>query len=81
MVNIPLSDEGDADLPPTPSTQFDNYTVSSSDTTGLNETRPELRLLQNAVDLSIQNTKTYSFTLYASCTSYCWLFRIKSESL
>mgnify|MGYP000010226408 FL=1 len=55
--DIPLSDEGDADLPPTPSTQFDNYTVSSSDTTGLNEARPELRLLQNAVDLSIQNTK------------------------
>lgn len=44
--DIPLSDEGDTDLPPTPSTQFDKYTVSSSDTTGLNETRPELRLLQ-----------------------------------
>ena len=34
-----------------------------------------------AVDLSIQEYQTYSFTLYASCTSYCWLFRIKSESL
>ena len=55
--DILLSDEGDVDLPPTPSTQFDNYTVSSSDTTGLNEARPELRLLQNAVDMSIQNTK------------------------
>ena len=55
--DIQLSDEGDADLPPTPSTQFDNYTVSSSDTTGLNEARPELRLLQNAVDMSKQNTK------------------------
>ena len=55
--DILLSDEGDVDLPPTPATQYDNYAVSSSDTTGLNEARPELRLLQNAVDLSIQNTK------------------------
>ena len=55
--DIPLSDEGDADLPPTPSTQFDNYIIPASDSTRLNETRPELRLLQNAVDMSKQNTK------------------------
>ncbi|WP_455097681.1 TolC family protein [Prevotella jejuni] len=55
--DIQLSDEGDADLPPTPSTQFDNYIIPASDSTRLNETRPELRLLQNAVDMSKQNTK------------------------
>ena len=55
--DIPLSDERDADLPPTPSTQFDNYIIPASDSTRLNETRPELRLLQNAVDMSKQNTK------------------------
>jgi len=55
--DIQLSDERDADLPPTPSTQFDNYIISASDSTRLNETRPELRLLQNAVDMSKQNTK------------------------
>ena len=55
--DIQLSDERDADLPPTPSTQFDNYIIPASDSTRLNETRPELRLLQNAVDMSKQNTK------------------------
>ncbi len=55
--DIQLSDERDADLSPTPSTQFDNYTILASDSTRLNETRPELRLLQNAVDMSKQNTK------------------------
>ena len=45
------------DLSPTPSTQFDNYIIPASDSTRLNETRPELRLLQNAVDMSKQNTK------------------------
>ncbi len=55
--DIQLSDERDADLSPTPSTQFDNYTIPASDSTRLNETRPELRLLQNAVDMSKQNTK------------------------
>ena len=55
--DIQLSDEGDADLPPTPSTQFDNYIIPASESTRLNETRPELRLLQNAVDMSKQNTK------------------------
>ena len=55
--DIQLSDEGDADLPPTPSTQFDNYMPSASDTTRLMESRPELRLLQNAIDMSKQNTK------------------------
>ena len=55
--DIQLSDERDADLPPTPSTQFDNYIIPTSDSTRLNETRPELRLLQNAVDMSKQNTK------------------------
>ena len=55
--DIQLSDEGDADLPPTPSTQCDNYIIPASDSTRLNETRPELRLLQNAVDMSKQNTK------------------------
>ena len=55
--DIQLSDERDADLPPTPSAQFDNYTIPASDSTRLNETRPELRLLQNAVDMSKQNTK------------------------
>ena len=55
--DIQLSDEREADLPPTPSTQFDNYIIPASDSTRLNETRPELRLLQNAVDMSKQNTK------------------------
>ena len=55
--DIQLSDERDADLSPTPSTQFDNYIIPASDSTRLNETRPELRLLQNAVDMSKQNTK------------------------
>lgn len=55
--DIQLSDERDADRPPTPSTQFDNYIIPASDSTRLNETRPELRLLQNAVDMSKQNTK------------------------
>ncbi len=55
--DIQLSDERDADLPPTPSTQFDNNIIPASDSTRLNETRPELRLLQNAVDMSKQNTK------------------------
>ena len=55
--DIQLSDERDADLPPTPSTQFDNYIIPASDSTRLNETRPELRLLQNVVDMSKQNTK------------------------
>ena len=55
--DIQLSDERDADLPPTPSTLFDNYIIPASDSTRLNETRPELRLLQNAVDMSKQNTK------------------------
>ena len=55
--DIQLFDEREADLPPTPSTQFDNYTILASDSTRLNETRPELRLLQNAVDMSKQNTK------------------------
>ena len=55
--DIQLSDERDADLPPTPSTQFNNYIIPASDSTRLNETRPELRLLQNAVDMSKQNTK------------------------
>ena len=55
--DIQLSDERDADLPPTPSAQFDNYIIPASDSTRLNETRPELRLLQNAVDMSKQNTK------------------------
>ncbi len=55
--DIQLSDEGDADFSPTSSTRFDNYTVSTSDSTSLDEARPELRLLQNAVDLSKQNTK------------------------
>ena len=55
--DIQLSDERDADLSPTPSTQFDNYIIPASDNTRLNETRPELRLLQNAVDMSKQNTK------------------------
>lgn len=55
--DIQLSDERDADLPPTPSTQFDNYIIPASDSTRLNETRPELRLLQNAVDMSKQITK------------------------
>ncbi len=54
--DIQLSDEREADLPPTPSTQFDNYIIPASDSTRLNETRPELRLLQNAVDMSKQNT-------------------------
>lgn len=55
--DIQLSDEREADLPPTPSTQFDNYIIPASDSTRLNEIRPELRLLQNAVDMSKQNTK------------------------
>ena len=55
--DIQLYDEREADLPPTPSTQFDNYIIPASDSTRLNETRPELRLLQNAVDMSKQNTK------------------------
>ena len=55
--DIQLSDERETDLPPTPSTQFDNYIIPASDSTRLNETRPELRLLQNAVDMSKQNTK------------------------
>lgn len=55
--DIQLSDEREADLSPTPSTQFDNYIIPASDSTRLNETRPELRLLQNAVDMSKQNTK------------------------
>lgn len=55
--DIQLSDEREAALPPTPSTQFDNYIIPASDSTRLNETRPELRLLQNAVDMSKQNTK------------------------
>ena len=55
--DIQLSDERDVDLSPTPSTQFDNYIIPASDSTRLNETRPELRLLQNAVDMSKQNTK------------------------
>lgn len=55
--DIQLSDERDADLSPTPSTQFDNYIIPASDSTRLNETRPELRLLQNAVDMGKQNTK------------------------
>ena len=55
--DIQLSDEREADLPPTPSTQFDNYIIPATDSTRLNETRPELRLLQNAVDMSKQNTK------------------------
>lgn len=55
--DIQLSDEREANLPPTPSTQFDNYIIPASDSTRLNETRPELRLLQNAVDMSKQNTK------------------------
>ena len=55
--DIQLSDERDADLPPTPSTQFNNYIIPASDSTRLNETRPELRLLQNVVDMSKQNTK------------------------
>lgn len=55
--DIQLSDEGDADFPPTPSPQFDTYSTSASDSTALDEARPELRLLQNAIDLSRQNTK------------------------
>ena len=55
--DIQLSDEGDADLPPTPSTQFDTHNTSVSDSTAIVEARPELRLLQNAVDMSKQNTK------------------------
>ncbi|MCR5076657.1 MAG: TolC family protein [Prevotella sp.] len=55
--SISLSDEGDADLSPAPSASADSPYITPSDSTALNELRPELRLLQNAIDMSRQNTK------------------------
>ncbi len=56
--DIQLADEGTADLSPTPLPNYEAHsTAYSSDSTAQKEARPELRLLQNAVDLSEQNTK------------------------
>ena len=55
--DIRLSDEGDADLTPTPSAQFEVRDTTGSDSRGTADVRPELRLLQNAIDMSRQNTK------------------------
>lgn len=55
--NIRLSDEGDADIPPAPSAQYDTRESTASTHADSIESRPELRLLQNAIDLSRQNTK------------------------
>lgn len=55
--DIRLSDEGDADLTPTPSAQFEVRDTTGSDSRETADVRPELRLLQNAIDMSRQNTK------------------------
>lgn len=55
--DILLADEGDADILATPSSQLDNRLNAASDSATITKARPELRLLQNAVDISKQNTK------------------------
>ena len=55
--DILLADEGDADIQATPSSQLDNRIKAASDSATISEARPELRLLQNAVEISEQNTK------------------------
>lgn len=55
--DILLADEGDADIQATPSSQLDNRIKAASDSATISEARPELRLLQNAVEISKQNTK------------------------
>ena len=55
--DILLADEGDADILATPSSQLDNRLKAASDSATITAKRPELRLLQNAVDISKQNTK------------------------
>lgn len=55
--DILLADEGDADIQATPSSQLDNRLNAASDSATITKARPELRLLQNAVDISKQNTK------------------------
>ena len=56
--DIQLADEGTTDLSPTPLPNYEAHsTAYSSDSTAQKEARPELRLLQNAVELSEQNTK------------------------
>ena len=55
--DILLADEGDADIQATPSSQLDNRIKVASDSATISEARPELRLLQNAVEISKQNTK------------------------
>ena len=55
--DIRLSDEGDADLTPTPPAQFEVRDTTGSDSRETADVRPELRLLQNAIDMSRQNTK------------------------
>ena len=54
---IRLSDEDDASLFPTLPTKTDNCTSINTDSISLEKARPELCLLQNAIDLSKQNTK------------------------
>ena len=55
--DILLADEGDADILATPSSQLDNRLNAASDSATITKARPELRLLQNAVEISKQNTK------------------------
>ena len=55
--DILLADEGDADILATPSSQLDNRLNAASDSATITKARPELRLLQNAVDISKQNTQ------------------------
>ena len=55
--DILLADEGDADIQATPSSQLDNRLNAASDSATITKARPELRLLQNAVEISKQNTK------------------------
>ena len=65
--DIQLADEGTADLSPTPLPNYEAHsTAYSSDSTAQKEARPELRLLQNAVDLSEQNTKLVLCTYLVS---------------
>lgn len=52
-----LADEGDADLQTAPSIQADEYKLNINDSMNIMSLRPELRLLQNAIDMSKQQTK------------------------